>query len=181
MTLPDETVQRVRGYLTGQAAKLSLPEIIEKVRVDGEALRAAALAVPRERLFERPGGAESEQWSPAEVLTHVLQANAICADAIEAMIETGECGVYLDATNEQRPIPAPGLDTAAAYWQVLSKRRERLFARALAARGDEHPAATLHHQWFGLLTWRETLLFLRLHDGDHARGLQAFAAVAHPE
>lgn len=176
MAIPDETVQRVRGYLTSQAAKLNLPEIVEKVRADAETLREAALAVPDDRLFERPAGAGPEAWSPAEVLTHVVQANAICADAIEAMIETGECGVYLDATNEQRPVPAAGIASAAAYWEALCERRERLFALVLAARGDEHLEATLHHQWFGPLTWRETLLFLRLHDGDHLRGLQAIAA-----
>lgn len=175
MAIPEETVQRVRGYLTSQAATLSLPELVEKVRSDAEPLRAAALAVPDARLFERPAGADA--WSPAEVLTHVLQADAICADAIEAMIASGASGVYLDATNEQRPSPLPELRSAAAYWQRLCERREQLFARVLAARGDAFPEAYIRHQWFGALNWRETLLFLRLHDGDHARGLQAFAAV----
>jgi hypothetical protein len=177
MAIPEETVQRVRGYLTSQAATMSLAELVDKVRADADSLRDAALAVPDELLFERLAGAGPEAWSPAEVLTHVLQANAICAGAIETMIETGECGVYLDATNEQRPVPAAGMQSAEAYWHALCEQRERLFARVLSASGDEYPAATLQHQWFGPLTWRETLLFLRLHDGDHSRGLQAIAAV----
>jgi hypothetical protein len=175
MVIPDETAQRVREYLAAQSAKLGLPDLVEKVRHDADALHEAALGVPPGRLCDRPGGPESSDWSAAEMLTHVLQANAICADAIEAMIERGAGDVYLDATNEERPRVASGLLSADEYWHALCERRERLFARVLAARGDEHPTATLHHQWFGRLTWRETLLFLRLHDGDHARGLQAIA------
>src|SRR5260370_11248212 len=106
MVLPDETVQRVRGYLVGQSAKLSLAEIVEKVRADGQALHEAALTVPGDRFYERPGGADSEEWSAAEVLTHVLQAGEICATAIEQMIEAGATGVYLDATNAARPAAA---------------------------------------------------------------------------
>lgn len=176
MALPDETVQRVRGYLVGQAAKLSPAEIVEKVQSDGETLREAALAVPRGRFFERPGGAGSPEWSAAEVLTHVLQAGEICATAIEQMIDTGATGVYLDATNEARPVAAVEIQSAADFWDAFEERRGRLFDRVLQSRGDEHPEATLQHQWFGAFTWRETLLFLRVHDQNHAGQLQAIAA-----
>ena len=78
MVLPDETVQRVRGYLAGQTAKLGPSAVVAKVRDDARALHEAALAVPGDRFFERPGGVGSPEWSAAEVLTHVLQAGELC-------------------------------------------------------------------------------------------------------
>jgi hypothetical protein len=36
--------------------------------------------------------------------------------------------------------------------------------------------ATIPHPFFGALNWRETLLFLRLHDLDHTGQLQKVAA-----
>src|SRR5687767_11409921 len=46
---------RVRGYLLSQANKLSIPDLVEKVRRDTLPLREAAAAVPADRFFERPG------------------------------------------------------------------------------------------------------------------------------
>jgi len=34
----------------------------------------------------------------------------------------------------------------------------------------------MKHPWFGEFSWREWLLFMRVHDLDHARQLQAIAA-----
>jgi hypothetical protein len=38
------------------------------------------------------------------------------------------------------------------------------------------PDQRIEHPMFGPLTWRETLLFTRLHDLDHAGQLQKIAA-----
>src|SRR5690242_15751792 len=64
-----DEVARVRGYLTGQAAKLTPVQIMEKVRESQAAVLNAAAAVPAERFSAPP--AEGE-WSAAEVLVHVL-------------------------------------------------------------------------------------------------------------
>ena len=68
--VPQEEVARVRGYLTSQAAKLSLPELVEKLRKDSAPLKDVAASVPAERFRARPG---PDDWSAAEVLTHVLE------------------------------------------------------------------------------------------------------------
>src|SRR5262245_57092972 len=67
MTTANDEVQRVRSYLLAQANKLTIPELVEKVRNDSAAVWVAAAAVPADRLTERPG---AEDWSAAEVLTH---------------------------------------------------------------------------------------------------------------
>ena len=46
----------------------------------------------------------------------------------------------------------------------------------LAARGDERLEITIRHPTFGDFSWREWLLFMRVHDLDHLRQLQAIAA-----
>ena len=82
MTTQSDEAQRIRGYLQAQANKLSLPELVEKVRHDTLPLREAAAAFPSNRFFERPGPAD---WSAAEVLTHVLEMNERGARAIEGI------------------------------------------------------------------------------------------------
>jgi len=51
-----------------------------------------------------------------------------------------------------------------------------LFARVLRAAPDAALDRRIEHGMFGPLTWREALLFLRLHDLDHAGQLQKIAA-----
>jgi hypothetical protein len=45
-----------------------------------------------------------------------------------------------------------------------------------AADPAAHPDATIEHRMFGLLNWREALLFMRLHDLDHVGQLQKITA-----
>ena len=54
----------------------------------------------------------------------------------------------------------------------LEDDRAALFARVAAADPAAAPAAVIEHPMFGRLTWRETLLFMRLHDLDHAGQLR---------
>ncbi|MBK9341723.1 MAG: hypothetical protein IPN07_01475 [Dehalococcoidia bacterium] len=46
----------------------------------------------------------------------------------------------------------------------------------LQAKGDEHLDVKMTHSWFGEFSWREWFLFMRVHDLDHMRQLQAIAA-----
>jgi hypothetical protein len=50
----NEEMQRIRGYLVAQGAKLTPGAIVEKVQAAMADLRAAAVAVPPARFGERP-------------------------------------------------------------------------------------------------------------------------------
>ncbi|MFQ5382090.1 MAG: DinB family protein [Dehalococcoidia bacterium] len=170
MTRPQDELERVRGYLVSQASKLSIPQLVEKVRNDSAPLREAADLVAPERLAERP--AEGE-WSAAEVWTHILQMNEHGATAIPRIIETGELPERADDTisGDTRE----GFTTGRQYYDAFLARREELLARVAEAKGDEHLDVKINHAMFGDLNWREWLLFMRVHDLDHLRQLQSVA------
>jgi len=171
MTTQADEAARVRGYILSQANKLSISELVEKVRRDTAPLRAAGAAVPAARFTERP---DPESWSAAEVYTHILRMNEAGARAIEGILDHGTPPPRIDDTISGET--SPGLATADGYWRAYEERRERLLARVLAARGDEQLGVAIHHTTFGDFSWREWLLFMRVHDLDHLRQLQAIAA-----
>ena len=72
--------------------------------------------------------------------------------------------------NEDAP-----LRPAEAWHATLAAQRETLFAKVLAADPSDAPDARIDHPMFGPLSWRETLLFTRLHDLDHAGQLRQIA------
>ena len=166
MTTTNPEYERIRGYLIAQANKLTIPELVEKVRQDTLPLWDVAASVPPERRCDRPG---PEEWCAAEVLTHVLDMNEQGAAAIAGIIAAGTLPPPIrdQLRHEQRA----GLQSVHDYRQVWSTRREQLYERVLQARGDEHLDVKITHMWFGPLSWREWLLFMRLHDLDHMRQL----------
>jgi hypothetical protein len=168
MTTRTDEDERVRGYLVSQANKLSIPDLVEKVRRDVLPLREAAAAVPPDRFFERPG---PDEWSAAEVFTHILEMNDRGARAIEGILDHGTLPAPID--DVMSGATRGDLRTAEDYWRAYQARRERLLARALRASGDEHLDVKITHNQFGALSWREWLLFMRVHDLDHMRQLQA--------
>ena len=171
MTMPAAESDRIRSYLIAQAAKLSIPELVEKVRSDSAALEAAGASVPAARFTERP--AEGE-WSAAEVWTHVLQMSEHGASAITGILDSGAIppGARDVISGETRA----GLEDSAAFWKAYIAVREPLYERVAKARGDEHPEVKMNHPMFGDFTWREWFLFMRVHDLDHMRQLQGIAA-----
>lgn len=168
--LPQAEVERVRGYLVAQAAKLSLPDLVAKVRADSAGLKDAAASIAPARFHERPG---ADDWSAAEVFTHVLAMNENGARAIEGIIESGAAPPRIE--DELRHEQRAGLTTAQDYWDAFEPRREQLYARVLQARGDEHLDVMITHPTFGPLNWREWFLFMRVHDLDHMRQMQVIA------
>jgi hypothetical protein len=160
--------RRIRGYLQAQGAKLAPAAIVDKVRAAMEQLRSAAAAVPAARFGEAP---EPGEWSANEVMAHVLAAGARFGGDIVRVLDGGSAAA-----------PAPSRETAAPSrtadeWSALLARdRDSLFARVLAADPAARLDAPIDHGMFGTLNWRETLLFLRLHDLDHAGQLQKIAA-----
>lgn len=163
--------ERVRSYILAQANKLTIPELVDKVRADTAPLREAAASVPAARFFERPA---SEDWSAAEVFTHILGMNETGAAAIESILDGG--GLPSTISDVMSDTTREGLKSAEDYWNVYETRREALLSRALKARGDEHLSVTITHPAFGAFSWREWLLFMRVHDLDHMRQLQTNAA-----
>lgn len=152
---------RIRSYLVAQAAKLGPAAIIDKVRAATAELAGAAKAVPSARFGERPVAGE---WSANEVLAHVVAADRYFGGAIRAVLD----GDALPAVDDGRAVDGAPLRSADAWLAILDAQRTALFARVLAADPDARPDRSIAHPMFGTLTWRETLLFTRLHDLDHA-------------
>jgi uncharacterized damage-inducible protein DinB len=164
-----DELRRIQGYLRAQGAKLEPAAIVDKVRAAMAELHAAARTVPSARWTERPA---PEEWSANEVLAHVVSAGRYFGGGIVAILD----GARLPA-RPSREDPAGALARPPAEWErILAADREALFARALAADPGARLEETMEHPAFGPLNWRETLLFMRLHDLDHAGQLGKIAA-----
>lgn len=160
---------RIRSYLEAQGAKLSPAELIERVRQGMGQLRECVTAVPAARFTERPA---TDEWSANEVMAHVVTAGARFGERITGVLDGQPPGGALtDALEHGAPE-----HTAEDWWSIFARAREALFARVLAADPAEHPERVIEHPFFGLLNWREALLFLRIHDLDHAGQLQKIAS-----
>jgi DinB superfamily len=168
MPLDDEQT-RIRGYLQSQAAKLSIADLTQKVKADMVQVHEAAAAVPGGRFSERPAPGE---WSANEVMAHIVSGAAGVGQGIIAVLDSGATpGPVFDRMEK-----AEQTRTANAWWDTFTAERETLFARVGRASGDEHLDITWDHPMFGPLNWREWLLFLRIHDVDHAKQMQAVTA-----
>ncbi|MEO8540713.1 MAG: DinB family protein [bacterium] len=170
MTMPASEAERVRGYLIAQANKMSIPDLVEKVRTDCAPLAEAGAAVPAAKFNDRP--AEGE-WSAAEVWTHVLEMSEHGARAITGIVDSGQLPDRVrDAISGKT---RAGLTTSADYLREYQAIREPLYERVLQANGDEHLDVKMNHPMFGDFSWREWLLFMRVHDLDHMRQFQAIS------
>ncbi|MDO8479155.1 MAG: DinB family protein [Candidatus Rokubacteria bacterium] len=160
---------RIRSYLEAQGAKLSPAAIIEKIRAATADLRTAAEAIPAARFTERPA---ADEWSANEVMAHVVAAGAYFGAGITSALDQAP------PPRRMKDQGVAGTPTrAAAEWSALLTRdREALFERVLRADPLASLERPIEHGMFGPLNWRETLLFMRLHDLDHAGQLQKIAA-----
>ena len=165
----DEEQTRIRSYLVAQGAKLTPAALVEKVRAAMADLRAAAAAVPVERFAERPA---PEEWSGNEVMAHVVMADGYFGGGIRDALAGRPAG----PRPTRRGVEDAPRQSAQAWYEVLSRQREVLFAEVLAADPATAADRRIEHPMFGPLSWRETLLFTRLHDLDHAGQLQKIAA-----
>jgi uncharacterized damage-inducible protein DinB len=165
--------KRIRGYLVAQGARLAPADIVSKVQAAMNDLRAAAETVPPARFDDRPA---PEEWSANEVLAHVVDAGRHFGDAIVRILDGQPGGGARDRL--ERGVPRR---SCAEWWAILEADRTALFARVQAAEPQARLDATVDHMFFGPLNWREALLFMRLHDLDHAGQLQKIAtAMAAP-
>ena len=160
---------RIRSYLQAQGAKQTPAELIAKVEAAMADLAKAARMVPAPRFTERP---EPEEWSANEVLAHVVAADTYFGGGIIAILESRS----KPQRGEGRGIENAPSRTAEAWLEILQKQRAVLFDRVRVADPGARLDATIDHPFFGPLNWRETLLFTRLHDLDHAGQLGKIAA-----
>ena len=165
--MTNEESLRIRGYLTAQGAKLSPDQLIGKVEEAMAQLKAAASSVPPARFNEPPAPGE---WSANEVMAHVVEAGRHFGTAIVRILDGQAPGTPRDvAARDTTPRP---LDD---WWALLERDRSALFERVRNAHPMARLEATIPHPFFGALNWRETLLFMRLHDLDHAGQLAKVA------
>ena len=161
--------KRIRSYLEAQGAKLSPAAIIEKVRAAMADLAKAAKAVPAARFTERPA---ADEWSANEVLGHVVAAGAYFGGGIASALDGAPPPPRM---KDQGAVGAP-VRSADEWSALLARDREALFERVLSADPLANLERPIEHGMFGQLNWRETLLFMRLHDLDHAGQLQKIAS-----
>ncbi len=166
--MSDEEV-RIKSYLTAQAAKLPPAAIVEKVRAAMAELEAAAAAVAPARFADRPG---VDEWSADEVMAHVVASSTYFGGGVLCILDDRPLPARREGDSDDAPI---GL-TAEDWCQRLARDRAALFERVLAANPETALDRSIEHGMFGPLTWREALLFLRLHDLDHAGQLRKIAA-----
>jgi uncharacterized damage-inducible protein DinB len=173
MTTMTDEQKRIRGYLEAQGAKLSPAAIVEKVREAMGRLRAAAVAVPPARFAEAPATGE---WSANEVMAHVVEAGRHFGEGILRALDGLPPGERRHAAER----PAAPRHSAAEWLAMLDQEREALFGRALRADPTARPEQSISHGFFGMLNWRETLLFIRVHDLDHAGQLEKIGTALGP-
>ncbi|MCA1735235.1 MAG: DinB family protein [Actinobacteria bacterium] len=159
---------RVLSYLQSQAAKLTVPELVAKVRHDADQMRDAMTSIDPQRWDEPPSPGE---WSGNQIAAHIVTTGDDFARAIEEIVA--------GRPPSQTPIDALADDievlTAGEWWERHVANRERLFGSVLAADPEAFLDQKIFHPFFRDLNWREALLFLRVHDLDHARQFAALA------
>ena len=166
----EEEVARVRSYLASQAMRRTPEQLVEALREAHHQFLAATAAVPDAAFRTTPKDGE---WSAADVLAHVRTIAAIDERSICGVIERGEQPANVDDALEQAPTNA----TREQLLTDIEALRERLIAVVLQADPQAHLDIVWGHNEFGNMNWREWLLFARVHTLDHARQMQAIAAV----
>src|SRR5215470_11986554 len=166
----EEEVARVRSYLASQAMRRTPEQLVEALREAHRQFLAATAAVPDAAFRTVPGEGE---WSAADVLAHVRSIAAFDERSICGVLERGEQPANADDALEQAPTHA----TREQLLADIEALRERLMAVVSRADPQAHLDIIWGHNEFGNMNWREWLLFARVHMLDHARQLQAIAAV----
>jgi hypothetical protein len=129
--------------------------------------------VPPSRFTERPA---PDEWSGNEVMAHVAASDAYFGGGIVRILDDRAP----PAPGEGQGAPEHAARSAEEWCRALARDREALFERVRAVSPDGRPDRTVEHGMFGPLTWREALLFLRLHDLDHAGQLRQIATALPP-
>ena len=134
-------LERITSYLHAQARKLSVPDLVEKVRSDSRQLREALFAVPSDRFSVKPAPGE---WSPNEVAAHIVTTSDLFGQAITEIVAGRKpTSTPLDVITAGGPTR-----TGAEWWNLHEANRERLFASVLAADPEAHLELSIYHPIF---------------------------------
>ena len=166
----EEEVARVRSYLASQAMRRTPEQLVEALREAHRQFLAALAAVPDAAFRTVP---KEGEWSAADVLAHIRSIASFDESSICGVIERGEQPPDIDDALER----APTHSTREQLLVDIEALRERLIAVVLQADPQAHLDILWGHNEFGKMNWREWLLFARVHTLDHARQVQAIAAV----
>ena len=165
-----EEIARVRSYLASQAMRRTPEQLVEALREAHSQFLAATAAVPATAFRTVP---KEGEWSAADVLAHVRSIAAFDERSICGVLERGEQPPNVNDVLETAPMHA----TREQLLADIEALRERLIAVVLQADPHAHLDIVWGHNEFGKMNWREWLLFARVHTLDHARQMQAIAAV----
>jgi|SRR5437660_12148990 len=163
-----EEVARVRSYLSSQAMRRTLEQLVETLREAHQQLLMAIAAIPGDAFHTPP---QEGEWSAADVLAHVHNIAAFDERSISGVLERGEQPANAKDTIEHAPTNA----TREQLLAEITALRERLIDVVLQADPQAHLDILWGHAEFGQMNWREWLLFARVHTLDHARQIQSIA------
>jgi hypothetical protein len=166
----EEEVARVRSYLASQAMRRTPEQLVEALREAHQQFLVAIAAIPDADFRTVP---KEGEWSVADVLAHVRSIAAFDERSICGVLERGEQPPDVEDALERAPTHA----TREQLLTDIEALRERLIAIVLQADPQAHLDIVWGHNEFGNMNWREWLLFARVHTLDHARQVQAIAAV----
>jgi hypothetical protein len=162
----EEEVARVRSYLASQSLRRTPAQLLETVGDAHQQFMAAVAAVPDALLRTTPREGE---WAAIDVLKHVRDIAAYDASAITTVLERGEKPPDI----QDVIVPAPAEVTRAGLLEEVQRSAEQLDTVVLRADPMAHLDITWSHPEFGVMHWREWLLFHRVHTLDHVRQIQA--------
>jgi len=167
--LPQDVVERVRGYIQHQGAKP--PESIAGLVAAGQAkLLDACAGIDEGRASRRP--AEGE-WSLRELMLHVITAEAAVATLL-GHLSNGTSGTVPD-----RVLGMQREDDGATFAALLDELREtnaRMLEAVRAVPPSVDLSRTPKHPFFGPLNAWEWAAFQRVHDEDHVQHAQKILA-----
>jgi uncharacterized damage-inducible protein DinB len=166
----EEEVARIRSYLASQAMRRTPAQLIEALREAHQQFLAATAGVPDAAFRTTP---KEGEWSAADVLAHVRAIAAFDERSISGVIVSGEQPTDVDDVLEHAPTNV----TREQLLADIEAFRERLIVVVTRADPQAHLDIVWGHNEFGKMNWREWLLFARVHTLDHARQMQAIAAV----
>jgi uncharacterized damage-inducible protein DinB len=138
------------------------------------ALVAACEAVPAERFTSGPGG---EEWSAAQVMAHVIEAEDMNLAMVERMLrmdnpQIGRIDHY--AARRLGAVAEHGQDSREEAIRRLREQGER-FDRQVRELSDADLARTGQHLTYGPMTVEKLLAQLASHMQAHAEQIRALA------
>ncbi len=165
----DDEQARVRSYLLAQAAKYDLLDLWPRVVAQRTAFLQALDGVSDEQARWRPPTGKGESvWSMLEVAQHLLTWSENVVEIVEATARGGTAATL--------PVGYLAADPATTLTQVrraLAETSVRLASLPQRLPAVPDKTATAEHPDFGALDHRAWFLFLRLHDADHLRQVEA--------